>query len=102
LDYLGAVHGQACWCPGNRRKMRTNDFFDFFVLDLAPARSGNELVVIAAVVIIVIAVAVILAVAVGVFVFVRMRQSQPSTRALDASWDSGKSDLSSKAGRETS
>jgi flagellar basal body-associated protein FliL len=71
-------------------------------LDLAPARSGNELVVIAAVVIIVIAVAVILAVAVGVFVFVRMRQSQPSTRALDASWESGKSDSSSKAGRETS
>jgi flagellar basal body-associated protein FliL len=71
-------------------------------LDLAPSRSGNEVVVIAAIVIIVMAVAVILAVAVGVFVFVRMRQSQPSTRALDASWESAKSDPSSKAGSETS
>ena len=72
------------------------------ILDLAPSRNGNELVVIAAVVIIVIAVAVILAVAVGVFVFVRMRQSQPSTRALDASWESAKTDPSSKAGTENS
>ena len=71
-------------------------------LDLAPSRSGNEVVVIAAVVIIVIAVAVILAVAVGVFVFVRMRQSQPTTRALDASWESGKSNPSSAASTENS
>ena len=71
-------------------------------LDLAPSRSGNELVVIAAVVIIVIAVAVILAVAVGVFVFVRVRRNQPSTRALDASWESGKSNPSSTARAENS
>jgi flagellar basal body-associated protein FliL len=56
-----------------------------FFLDLAPARSGSELLVVVAVAIIIIAVVTVVAVAVGIFVFVRVRRKRVAP-SVGAGW----------------
>lgn len=71
-----------------------------FLLDVAPARSGSEPLVVVAVVLIVMALVAVVAVATGIFVFVRVRQSRAGARAIDASWASGQFNSPSEPGAE--
>ena len=58
----------------------------FFLIDVAPARGGGELLLVIAVVIIVLAVVVTVAVAAGTFVFLRIRKSRAAGHMVGADW----------------